>query len=101
VQLFTSAALLAAVPIATATARAFVASDANSSKMELAITLPTVVCGPVLGEDVSPSILIIKKLMDGSMPGRPNLYFPYVDVRDWHPYISSLWQNLKQRDNAS
>jgi nucleoside-diphosphate-sugar epimerase len=68
--------------IAEKAAWAFVASDANSSKMELAITLTTVVCGPVLGEDVSPSILIIKKLMDGSMPGCPNLYFPYVDVRD-------------------
>jgi len=60
----------------------FINSDANSGKMELAVVIPLMVSGPVLGKDISTSVQVIKKLMDGSMPGCPNLSFAFVDVRD-------------------
>jgi nucleoside-diphosphate-sugar epimerase len=41
-----------------------------------------VVFGPVLGPDYSASILLVKRIMDGAMPGLPQLYFGIVDVRD-------------------
>jgi nucleoside-diphosphate-sugar epimerase len=37
--------------------------------------------GPVLGPDFSPSIAIVKRLLEG-VPGCPRLYFGLVDVRD-------------------
>ena len=60
----------------------FITSDANSGKMELVTIIPMVVAGPTLEKDISSSLLIIKKLMDGSVPGCPNLNFSFVDVRD-------------------
>jgi nucleoside-diphosphate-sugar epimerase len=50
--------------------------------LELAVVNPVGVFGPVLGPDLSPSILIVKRLMDGSLPGCPKLWFGVVDVRD-------------------
>jgi nucleoside-diphosphate-sugar epimerase len=50
--------------------------------MELAVVNPVAVFGPVLGPDYSTSILLVKRLMDGSVPGCPRLYFGIVDVRD-------------------
>jgi nucleoside-diphosphate-sugar epimerase len=43
---------------------------------------PVGVFGPVLSPDLSTSILLLKRMMDGSMPGCPQLYFGVVDVRD-------------------
>jgi nucleoside-diphosphate-sugar epimerase len=60
----------------------FIKSDANSTKMELAVILPLMISGPVLSKDASTSIEVFKKLMDGSMPGAPNLSYIFVDVRD-------------------
>jgi nucleoside-diphosphate-sugar epimerase len=60
----------------------FINSDANSNKMELAVVCPFLVIGPILGRNIPTSILVIKKLMDGSLPGCPNLNFSLVDVRD-------------------
>ncbi|KFY06317.1 hypothetical protein V492_08077, partial [Pseudogymnoascus sp. VKM F-4246] len=68
--------------IAEKAAWAFVESDANAGKMELATVAPLMVFGPALGKELSTSLLAIKKLMDGSVPGCPNLYFATVDVRD-------------------
>lgn len=68
--------------IAEKAAWAFVESDANSGKMELVTVVPLMVFGPALGKELSSSLLVIKKLMDGSIPGFPNLYFSAVDVRD-------------------
>jgi nucleoside-diphosphate-sugar epimerase len=68
--------------IAERAAWAFITSDANSGKMELVVVIPLMVSGPVLGKDISTSVQVIKKLMDGSMPGCPNLHFTFVDVRD-------------------
>ena len=50
--------------------------------LELSVVNPTYVFGPVLGPDYSVSIVIIKRLMDGAVPGCARLYFGVVDVRD-------------------
>jgi len=50
--------------------------------MELSVVNPVAVFGPVLGPDYSASILLVQKMMDGAMPGTPQLYFGAVDVRD-------------------
>jgi nucleoside-diphosphate-sugar epimerase len=50
--------------------------------LELAVINPVGVFGPVLGADYSTSILLVKRLMDGSLPGCPDLWFGAVDVRD-------------------
>lgn len=50
--------------------------------LELAVVNPVGVFGPVLGPDFSASIQIVKRLMDGSVPGCPRLSFGAVDVRD-------------------
>jgi nucleoside-diphosphate-sugar epimerase len=50
--------------------------------LELSTINPVGVLGPVLGADYSSSIQIIKRLLDGSMPGCPRISFGTVDVRD-------------------
>jgi len=58
----------------------FIANEGGN--LELSVVNPVAVFGPVLGPDYSTSILLIKRLMDGSIPGSPRLYFGVVDVRD-------------------
>jgi nucleoside-diphosphate-sugar epimerase len=58
----------------------FIAREGGN--LELAVVNPVVVFGPVLGPDFSNSITLVKRLMDGTMPGCPRLYFNVVDVRD-------------------
>jgi nucleoside-diphosphate-sugar epimerase len=43
---------------------------------------PVGVFGPVLGPDYSTSILLVQRLMVGSVPGCPRLFLGLVDVRD-------------------
>jgi dihydroflavonol-4-reductase len=43
---------------------------------------PSVVLGPVWSRDYSASVIIVKKLLDGSMSGCPDIGFGVVDVRD-------------------
>jgi len=50
--------------------------------LEVSVVNPVGVFGPVLGPDYSTSIQIVKRLMDGSLPGIPRLSFGVVDVRD-------------------
>lgn len=50
--------------------------------LELCVVNPVGVFGPALGPDLSTSVLLLKRLMDGAMPGCPQLYFGVVDVRD-------------------
>jgi nucleoside-diphosphate-sugar epimerase len=54
----------------------------KDTKMELAVVNPVGVFGPVIGKDVGTSVQIITKMMDGSMPGAPQVSFGVVDVRD-------------------
>jgi nucleoside-diphosphate-sugar epimerase len=49
---------------------------------ELSVVNPVAVLGPVLGPDLSTSIHLVKRMMDGGMPGAPKLQFGLVDVRD-------------------
>jgi nucleoside-diphosphate-sugar epimerase len=58
----------------------FVAADASG--LELSVVNPTGVFGPVLGSDYSTSIQLVKRLLDGEMPGLPQVSFGIVDVRD-------------------
>jgi nucleoside-diphosphate-sugar epimerase len=50
--------------------------------LQLSVINPVGVFGPVLGPDYSASILLVQRMMDGAMPGAPQLYFGAVDVRD-------------------
>jgi dihydroflavonol-4-reductase len=54
----------------------------EGSGLELAVVNPVGVLGPVLGPDYSTSIVLVKRLMDGSMLGCPDLWLGRVDVRD-------------------
>jgi dihydroflavonol-4-reductase len=58
----------------------FVAKEGRA--LELSVVNPVGVLGPVLGPDFSTSIQLVKRLMDGTVPGIPNLSFGIVDVRD-------------------
>jgi len=58
----------------------FIAREGGA--LELSVINPVAVLGPVLGPDISTSIQIIQRLMDGSVPGLPRLSFGFVDVRD-------------------
>lgn len=50
--------------------------------MELATVNPVGIFGPVMGADYATSIEIVRRLLDGAMPGLPRLTFGAVDVRD-------------------
>jgi dihydroflavonol-4-reductase len=57
----------------------FIATEGG--ELELTSVNPSGIFGPALGPDYSPSLDLIKRLLDG-MPGCPQLYFGVVDVRD-------------------
>jgi nucleoside-diphosphate-sugar epimerase len=50
--------------------------------LELAVVNPVGVFGPVLGSDFSTSIELVKRLLEGSIPGIPRVAYGVVDVRD-------------------
>jgi nucleoside-diphosphate-sugar epimerase len=50
--------------------------------LQLAVVNPVGVFGPVLAHDLSTSVVIIKRMLDGELPGAPKLRFGVVDVRD-------------------
>ncbi|MGD8496339.1 MAG: aldehyde reductase [Gemmatimonadales bacterium] len=56
--------------------------DEEGGDLELSVVNPVGVFGPVLGPDYSTSILLVQRLLDGSVPGCPKLSFGVVDVRD-------------------
>lgn len=56
--------------------------DFPAGAMELTTIVPVAVMGPAQGGAVSGANGIIKRLLDGAMPGFPDLYIPIVDVRD-------------------
>ena len=55
---------------------------AREGGLELSVINPAAVFGPVLGPDYSSSIHLLQRLLDGFLPGIPNLSFNVVDVRD-------------------
>ncbi|MBU6406620.1 MAG: aldehyde reductase [Alphaproteobacteria bacterium] len=54
----------------------------EGGSLQMATVNPGAVIGPVMGSDFSASIEIVKKLLEGSLPGLPRFGFPLVDVRD-------------------
>src|SRR4051812_3502694 len=54
----------------------------EGASLELAVVNPVAVLGPLLGSDLSTSIELVKRLIDGSMPGTPKVAYGLVDVRD-------------------
>jgi nucleoside-diphosphate-sugar epimerase len=57
-------------------------AEAEPGAPELAVVNPVAVLGPLLGRDPSTSIELVKRLIDGSMPGTPKVAYGIVDVRD-------------------
>jgi len=56
--------------------------ETEGRALELSVVNPVGVFGPVLADDYSTSILLVKRLLDGALPGCPKLHFGVVDVRD-------------------
>jgi nucleoside-diphosphate-sugar epimerase len=54
----------------------------EGAALELSVVNPVAVLGPVLGPDFATSIQLVKRMLDGGMPGCPRLSFGVVDVRD-------------------
>jgi dihydroflavonol-4-reductase len=69
----------------------------NNSGMELVTVCPGAILGPVLEKDSGTSAAIVIKLMDGSMPGLPDLRFDIVDVRS----IADLLLRAMQQPEAA
>ncbi|MBK6850331.1 MAG: NAD-dependent epimerase/dehydratase family protein [Burkholderiales bacterium] len=66
--------------IAERAARDWMATE--GAGMEYCSINPSVVLGPVWSRDYSASVVIIKKLLDGSLGACPDIGFGVVDVRD-------------------
>ena len=75
-----STAYVKSKTIAERAAWDFIAKEGKG--LELSVVNPVGVFGPVLGSDYSTSILLVKRFMEGDVPGCPKLYFGIVDVRD-------------------
>lgn len=56
--------------------------QAEGGNLELSVVNPTGIFGPVLSQDFSSSILIIKNMLSGNIPACPQVSFGIVDVRD-------------------
>jgi dihydroflavonol-4-reductase len=66
--------------IAERAARDWVATE--GAGLEFCTVNPSVVLGPVWSRDYSASVVIVKKLLDGSLGACPDFGFGVVDVRD-------------------
>jgi len=66
--------------IAERAARDWVAAEGGA--MEFCTINPALVFGPLLGADHSASLEVIKRMLEGGLPGMPDLGFAIVDVRD-------------------
>jgi len=56
--------------------------EKEGGSLELSVVNPASISGPVLGTDISLSVQTVLRLMNGAIPGCPNLSFGIVDVRD-------------------
>ena len=66
--------------VAERAARDWMAREGGT--MEYVSICPSVVLGPVWSRDYSASVMVVRKLLDGSMPACPDIGFGVVDVRD-------------------
>lgn len=62
--------------------KAWEIADINGRRQDLAVVNPGAILGPLLDEDPGTSALIIKRMLDGSMPAAPAFYFTTIDARD-------------------
>jgi dihydroflavonol-4-reductase len=51
-------------------------------EIELAVVNPVAIFGPVMDDDLAASTTLIQRMLAGSLPGQPRLWFGVVDVRD-------------------
>ena len=58
----------------------FIAGEGGG--LELSVINPVAVLGPVMGDNFATSVLLVKRLLDGDVPGCPRINFGVVDVRD-------------------
>ncbi len=56
--------------------------DREGGAMEFVSICPSVVLGPVWSRDYSASVMVVRKLLDGSLAACPDIGFGVVDVRD-------------------
>jgi nucleoside-diphosphate-sugar epimerase len=56
--------------------------EREGGALELSVINPVGILGPVLGPDFATSIELVQRLMNGALPGVPQLSFGIVDVRD-------------------
>ncbi len=56
--------------------------EREGGAMQLSVVNPVAVLGPVFGTDLSTSVELIRRLLNGAAPGLPNVTFAFVDVRD-------------------
>jgi dihydroflavonol-4-reductase len=56
--------------------------ETEGGGLELAVVNPVGIFGPALGKDLSTSVEVIRRMMQGKLPGTPDLWFSVVDVRD-------------------
>jgi dihydroflavonol-4-reductase len=54
----------------------------KNPKTGLAVVCPGLILGPALSLDMSTSLSVVRRMLDGKMPGTPRLSFAIVDVRD-------------------
>ncbi len=73
----------------------FVAAEGKG--LELAVVNPVGIFGPALNDDLSTSIWLVKSMIEGKMPGLPDLWFGVVDVRD----VASLQIEAMTRPDAA
>ena len=50
--------------------------------LELSVVNPVGIFGPVMGKDFATSITLIQRLLNGALPGCPDLQFGIIDARD-------------------
>lgn len=55
---------------------------ANAPEIEFASVNPAAVFGPLLSDDMSTSIEVVRQLLDGKVPMCPDVGFGIIDVRD-------------------
>lgn len=66
--------------VAERAARDWVAAE--GSEMEFASVNPAAVFGPLISDDLSTSIELVKQLLEGKVPMCPDIGFGIIDVRD-------------------
>ena len=62
--------------------KAWEIADGHGRRQDLAVVNPGAILGPLLDEDPGTSALLIKRMLDGSMPASPDFFFALIDGRD-------------------